>query len=75
MLAPPIEGSMRRAIDNAAVDGFITLGLEEFKSTMVVLRQRGVPYVTVDRDPIEGAPSVKIDDEGGGRRRMSAGAA
>jgi DNA-binding LacI/PurR family transcriptional regulator len=65
MLAPPIEGSMRRAIDNAAVDGFLTLGLEEFKSTMVVLRQRGVPYVTVDSDPIEGAPGVNVDDEGG----------
>jgi alanine racemase len=65
MLAPPIEGSMRRAIDNAAVDGFLTLGLEEFKSTMVVLRQRSVPYVTVDSDPIEGAPAVNIDDAGG----------
>ncbi len=70
MLAPPIEGSMRRAIDNAAVDGFLTLGLEEFKSTMVVLRQRGVPYVTVDSDPIEGAPGVNIDDEGGARAVM-----
>lgn len=61
---------MRRAIDNAAVDGFLTLGLEEFKSTMVVLRQRGVPYVTVDSDPIEGAPGVNIDDEGGARSVM-----
>jgi DNA-binding LacI/PurR family transcriptional regulator len=67
MLAPPVEGSMRRAIDNAAVDGFLTLGLEEFKSTMVVLRRRGVPYVTVDSDPIEGAPAVNVDDEGGAR--------
>jgi alanine racemase len=65
MLVPPLKGSIQRAIVNAAVDGFITLGLEEYKATMVVLRQRGVPYVTVDSDPIEGAPAVNIDDEAG----------
>jgi hypothetical protein len=43
LLVPPLKGSMQRAIGNAAVDGFLTLGLEESKSTMVVLRQRGVP--------------------------------
>lgn len=70
MIVPPLKGSMRRAIENAAVDGFITLGLEEFKATMLVLRQRGVPFVTVDSDPIEGAPSINIDDESGARAAM-----
>lgn len=70
MLVPPVEGSMRRAIVNAAVDGFLTLGLEEHKSTMIVLRQRGVPYVTVDSDPHEGVPSVNIDDQGGAHSAM-----
>jgi len=65
MLVPPLKGSIQRAIVNAAVDGFLTLGLEEYKATMVVLRQRGVPFVTVDSDPIEGAPAVNIDDEAG----------
>ena len=65
MLVPPLKGSMQRAIGNAAVDGFLTLGLEEYKATMVVLRQRGVPFVTVDSDPIEGASAVNIDDEAG----------
>ena len=72
MLVPPLKGSMQRAIGNAAVDGFLTLGLEESKSTMVVLRQRGVPFVTVDSDPIEGIPAVNIDDEGGARLAMQA---
>src|SRR3972149_3525947 len=67
MLVPPLKGSMERAIVNAAVDGFLTLGLEESKSTMVVLRQRGVPFVTVDSDPIEGVPAINIDDEGGAK--------
>ncbi len=70
MLVPPLKGSMRRAIVNAAVDGFLTLGLEEFKATMVVLRQRGVPFVTVDSDPIEGVPAINVDDAGGACQAM-----
>jgi alanine racemase len=70
MLVPPLKGSMQRAIVNAAVDGFLTLGLEEFKATMVVLRQRGVPFVTVDSDPIDGTPAVNIDDEDGACKVM-----
>lgn len=65
MLVPPLKGSMRRAIDNAAVDGMITLGLEEEKDTMVVVRQYRVPFVTVDSDPIDGVPAVNVDDSGG----------
>ncbi|GAP12490.1 transcriptional regulator, LacI family [Longilinea arvoryzae] len=70
MLVPPLKGSMRRAIVNAAVDGFLTLGLEESKATMVVLRQRGVPFVTVDSDPIEGVPAINVDDAGGACQAM-----
>jgi alanine racemase len=62
MLVPPLQGSIKRAIEYAAVDGFITLGLESEKSTMVLIRQRGVPFVTVDSDPVEGVPAVNIDD-------------
>ena len=70
MIVPPLKGSIQRAIDNAAVDGFVTLGLEEHKAAMVVLRLRGVPFVTVDSDPIEGVPSINIDDEGGAKKAM-----
>lgn len=70
MLVSPLKGSMRRAIVNAAVDGFLTLGLEEYKATMVVLRQRGVPFVTVDSDPIEGVPAINVDDAGGACQAM-----
>ncbi|MEX1143331.1 MAG: LacI family DNA-binding transcriptional regulator [Anaerolineales bacterium] len=72
MLVPPLKGSIERAIVNAAVDGFLTLGLEESKSTMVVLRQRGVPFVTVDSDPIVGVPAINVDDEGGAKAAMQA---
>ena len=70
MLVPPLKGSMRRAIDNAAVDGIITLGLEEDKATMVVVRQYRVPFVTVDSDPIEGVPAINVDDAGGASQAM-----
>jgi alanine racemase len=67
MLVPPIEGSMERAIANAAVDGFLTLGVEEDTEAMVILKQRDVPFVTIDSDPIEGVPAVNIEDEDGAR--------
>lgn len=70
MIVPPLEGSVKRAIATAAVDGFLTLGLELFKSTMVVLRQRDVPFVMVDSDPIEGVPAVNVDDENGAHAAM-----
>lgn len=70
MIVPPMKGSLKRAIENAAVDGFITLGLEEYKETMVVLKQRGIPYVTVDSDPIHSIPAVNVDDESGARAIM-----
>lgn len=70
MIVPPLEGSVKRAIGSAAVDGFLTLGLELFKSTMVVLRQRDIPFVMVDSDPIEGVPLVNVDDETGAHAVM-----
>jgi len=55
----------------AAVDGFLTIGLETFRGTMVVLQQRGVPFVMVDSDPTPGIPCVNIDDEAGAYAAMS----
>lgn len=71
MLVPPLRGNLRRAIVRAAVDGFLTLGLETFKGTMVVLQQRGVPFVMVDSDTTPGIPCVNIDDEAGAYAAMS----
>jgi len=65
LLVPPLEGSVKRAAANTAVDGFITLGLELYKSTILILRQRKVPFVIVDTDPVEGISSVNITDKKG----------
>ncbi|HML20264.1 MAG TPA: LacI family DNA-binding transcriptional regulator [Aggregatilinea sp.] len=71
MLVPPLKGNLRRAIVRAAVDGFLTLGLETFRGTMMVLQQRGVPFVMVDSDPTPDIPCVNIDDEAGAYAAMS----
>jgi alanine racemase len=70
MLVPPIRGSMQHAVNGAAVDGFLTLGLEPFRPTMHILERRGRPYVMVDGDPTEGVACVNVDDEGGAYAAM-----
>jgi alanine racemase len=70
MIVPPLEGSVRRAVVNAAADGFLTLGLELSKPTMLVLQQRGVPFVMVDSEPIESICAVNVDDEAGAYQAM-----
>ena len=70
LLVPPVKGSMERAIGNAAVDGFLTLGLETFRPTMHVLERRGLPYVMVDSEPTDGVACINVDDEGGARSAM-----
>jgi alanine racemase len=70
LLVPPQKGSLRRANLRAAVDGFLTLGLETFRETMQVLKQRDMPFVMVDSDPVEGISCVNIDDQGGAYAAM-----
>jgi DNA-binding LacI/PurR family transcriptional regulator len=70
MLVPPIRGSMQHAVNGAAVDGFLTLGLEAFRPAMHILERRGRPYVMVDSDPAEGVACVNVDDEGGAYAAM-----
>ena len=72
LLVPPIRGSMERAVSAAAVDGFLTLGLETFRPTMHLLERRRLPYVMVDGDPEEDVACVNIDDEGGAYAAMNA---
>ncbi len=70
MLVPPLKGSVRRAIVRAAVDGFVTLGLEPYGKTMTVLFQRGVPFVMADSEPVENISCVNVDNESGAYAAM-----
>jgi DNA-binding LacI/PurR family transcriptional regulator len=71
MLVSPLLGSMKQAVSSAAVDGFLTIGLEHYKSTVRLLDQREVPYVMVDSEPHAGAPCVNIDDAAGSYDAMN----
>lgn len=62
LLVPPLRGSMIKAIPYAAVDGFIVSGLETDRGEIAALRQRRVPFVLVDSEPLDGVPSVEIDE-------------
>lgn len=65
LLAPPLRGSMLKAIPYAAVDGFIVSGLESDRGEVTALRRRKIPFVLVDSELHEGVPSVEIDDSEG----------
>ncbi|MBK8034529.1 MAG: LacI family DNA-binding transcriptional regulator [Chloroflexi bacterium] len=70
VLVSPRLGNMRQAVSAAVVDGFLTIGLEHYKSTIRLLEQREIPYVMVDSDPHPGAICVNIDDETGAYAAM-----
>ncbi len=68
LLAPPLRGSMLKTIPFAAVDGFIVSGLESDRGEVTALRQRGIPFVLVDSEVGDDAPSIEIDDAEGVRQ-------
>lgn len=65
MIIPPHRGSLQRAVIRAAVDGFLTFGLEAEHEAMETLLNRDIPFVMIDSDPLPGVPCVNIDDQGG----------
>jgi DNA-binding LacI/PurR family transcriptional regulator len=68
LLAPPLRGSMLKTIPFAAVDGFIVSGLESDRGEVTALRRRGIPFVLVDSEVSDDAPSIEIDDSEGTRQ-------
>lgn len=70
MLVPPVKGSMLKAVNHAAVDGFVVIGLEPQDPVLAILRQRHLPFVVVDSEPLDDAPCINIDDYGGAREAM-----
>lgn len=71
MLVPPVKGSMQLAIDHAAVDGFVVMGLEPEDPVVGILRQRHLPFVMVDGEPSADVPWVNVDDYAGAREAMA----
>jgi DNA-binding LacI/PurR family transcriptional regulator len=71
LLVSPRQGSMERAVHGAAVDAFLTLGLEEFRPTIQMLEARHLPFVMVDSEPVDGIACVNSDDIGGAYQAMN----
>ncbi|HCM27120.1 MAG: hypothetical protein A2Z99_11130 [Treponema sp. GWB1_62_6] len=67
---PPLKGFLTNAVRNAAVDGFIALGVEAAPEIAALIRQRLVPFVTVDGDAGLGIVNFGIDDEAAAERVM-----
>jgi DNA-binding LacI/PurR family transcriptional regulator len=62
-LIPPLNESIIDAVRSAAVDGLITLGMQNGMDIVDVMKTRKLPFVTIDGTPSEGMPSVNIQDE------------
>ncbi len=69
-IVTPLAGDINKSIRNAAVDGFVALGLEERMTTFQVLKDRRLPFVCVDVETPPDIPSVKSDDGSGTRALM-----
>jgi alanine racemase len=67
MFISPLHGSLARAIGRATVDGVVAIGLSTHHPEVEHVRRSGLPIVLVDSSPLDGLPSVEIDDEGGAR--------
>ena len=63
----PLHGSLARALDRAAVDGIVAVGLDERHPEVESIRKAGLPMVLVDAPAWEEHGAVGVDDEGGAR--------
>ena len=70
-ILPPTRKKFEQSINRSMVDGFVTiLGIDKDSQEMEFLKQRGIPIVMVDCEPIEGLSTIKIDDEIGAYEGM-----
>lgn len=69
-ILPPVKGFLSQAVRTAAVDGFIALGVETAPEIADLIRQRHVPFVTIDGDADLGIVNVGIDDTAAGEAVM-----
>ena len=66
-LIPPVLGSLAVAVDRAAVDGVVAIGLSADHPEVGQILAAGLPIVFVDSDDLPGHSSVVVDDESGAR--------
>ncbi len=68
LLVSPVRGSVEEALGRAAVDGFISIGMDEAELPISHILRREMPVVLVDAGDREGeTPRVNISDRVGAR--------
>ena len=68
---PPTRGSLMSTVRTAAVDGLVTIGLHPEHDVVQVIRNRHIPFVTVDGTSEPGIPCVSINDREAASMAMS----
>jgi DNA-binding LacI/PurR family transcriptional regulator len=69
-ILPPVKGLLSLTVRNAVVDAIVTIGIGPDADILRLIRQRRIPFVTVDGAPAEGVLNVGIDDEAAGYALM-----
>lgn len=60
--AQPAASPATDAVLSAVVDGFIAYALPTDDARLQVVRERGLPLVIVDQQPLAGSATVRVDD-------------
>jgi len=61
-MLPPRRGSLIGSARAAAVDGLITIGLEPDDEIVRLIKNRHIPFVTIDGHAEPGIPAITVDD-------------
>lgn len=69
-VVPPLRGRIFDGVRSAAVDGFITLGLHPEMKLVQLIKQRHIPFVTIDGTPAADIPGVNTYDQEAAYRMM-----
>ncbi|MDQ3855577.1 MAG: LacI family transcriptional regulator, partial [Chloroflexota bacterium] len=68
MLVSPVCGSVEAALSRAAVDGYISIGMDESQVPIALILRREMPIVLLDSGQACGAaPHINVDDLAGAR--------
>lgn len=70
-MLPPTRGDLLHSVRGAAVDGFVTIGIQPWTDIVKVIKDRHIPLVTIDGFSENGIPCVSINDRGAAQTAMA----
>lgn len=69
-MLPPTRGNLQSSVKSAAVDGFVTIGLHPETEIVQIIKNRHIPFVTIDGQSDVGIPCVSVNDREAARIAM-----